>query len=380
MRSLGQGLFEPSGKKRLFWLLQVAGWGALSLVVITALHSKEEILTQFALFRILFGFSVTTFLLRPLLRVLRKRHSLLPLVALPALLVLAVLVGSADAYGSYRTFNWLTRAEIGDGANELFVDLGFVLRSVLYISWTILYFSINYFIETTDSRMRLARLEIETRESELRLLRAQVNPHFLFNALNTILAVAEDPPSVAEITHALADYLRFSLRQGSTLHPLGEELDALENYLQVEKIRFEEQLEYTLTADDRARRHLVPSALVQPLLENALKYGQCCHSAPVWVFILATGRDDGGLTVTVTNSGPWCQPGQPGSTGIGLANLRRRLELLYGERATLAIETQSDQVSVRVELPAVAAVAAAPEPAPPAPAIIATPQKGLEPT
>ncbi|MEI8039169.1 MAG: histidine kinase [Verrucomicrobiota bacterium] len=354
MRSAGKCLFEPSGKKRLFWLLQAGGWGTLCLVVLAALHSKGEILMQFVLFRIMFGFVVTTFLLRPMLRLLRKRHSPLPLMVLPALLILAALLGSADAYCSYWTFSWMMRAQIGDGPNQLFIDLGYILRSVIYVLWITLYFSLNYFIDTIDDRLRLARLESATRESELRLLRAQVNPHFLFNALNTILAVAADPPRVTQITHALADYLRFSLKQGSALHPLGEELDALENYLQVEKIRFEEQLEYTLAADDLARSHVVPGSLVQPLLENALKYGWRSNTSPLRVSIAATSRADGSLILVVTNSGTWLPQTNATSTGLGIINLRGRLQLLYGEHATLTIATESDQVSVRVELPAAA--------------------------
>ena len=105
------------------------------------------------------------------------------------------------------------------------------MRCGIYALWVSLYISINHFIDTAREQLRLAQLETETRESELQLLRAQVNPHFLFNALNTILAVAEEPQRVSETTHALADYLRFSLAQNSELHPLGKELDALENYL-----------------------------------------------------------------------------------------------------------------------------------------------------
>ena len=352
MRDFEKCLFEPPGKRRLFWLLQAGGWGALCLLALAVLQSQEEILIQFVSFRLVFGFLISTFLLWPLLRRLRKRSNTNPLIALPSLFGIGVLFGCADAFGSHLVFRWIMHTQAGDVPNQLLMDLGFVFRSAIYILWITLYFSINNFIESTSNRLLLAQREIQTRECELRLLRAQVDPHFLFNSLNTILAVADEPQHVEEITHALADYLRFSLTQGSALHPLAEELDALESYLRVEKIRFEEQLEYSMVADERARRHPVPGALIQPLLENALKYGQRTRSSPLRVAIFAKCGDDGKLTITVTNSGHWVEKSKETSTGIGISNLRRRLELLYSANATLTIIAEPNEVRVVVVLPA----------------------------
>ncbi len=351
MLTTSQRLGDFTDKKRLFWLLQSLGWCAMMLVALGILRSKGGGLAPLVVFRAVSGFLLTAFLLRPILSRLWKRYSATPLWLVPSLIGLVILFGSADAYGSLWIFSIISKPQFRDENSQMFVNSSLTLRCGIYAFWVSLYISINHFIDTARERLRLAQLEAETRESELRLLRAQVNPHFLFNALNTILAEAEQPQRVTEITHALADYLRFSLRQGSGLHPLGEELDALENYLRVEKIRFEERLEYTLVADEAARSQLVPGALVQPLLENAIKYGQCTSPQPLRLAIRVDGRADGRLALVVENSGHWVEPGGGGSTGIGLANLRRRLELLYGDRATLAIETAPDRVCVRVELP-----------------------------
>lgn len=118
------------------------------------------------------------------------------------------------------------------------------------------------------------------------MLRARINPYFLFNARNAILAEAAKPQRVIAITHSLADYLRFSLAQTSGLHPLGDEVDALESYLRVEQIRFEERLEYGFSVDEAARCQVVPGALVQPLLENAVKYGPRTSQWPLRLAIL----------------------------------------------------------------------------------------------
>lgn len=351
MLTTSHRLWDFTDKRRLFWLLQSVGWCAMMLVALGILRSKGGDLAPFILFRSVFGFLVTAFLLRPILRRLWKRYAATPLWLVPSLIGLVVLFGSADAYGSLWIFSIISKLHVNDETSRMFVNSSLTLRCGIYAFWVSLYISINHFIDTARERLRLAQLETETRESELRLLRAQVNPHFLFNALNTILAVADHPQRVTETTHALADYLRFSLAQNSELHPLGKELDALENYLRVEKIRFEERLEYTLEVDAAARRQPVPGALVQPLLENAIKYGQCTSPPPLRLAIRAQKRDDGGLSLVVENSGHWVEPGSGDSTGIGLANLRRRLELIYGDQATLSTETAADRVCVRVDLP-----------------------------
>ena len=120
----------------------------------------------------------------------------------------------------------------------------------------------------------------------------------------------------------------------------------------MEKIRFEERLEYTLEADEAARSRPIPGALIQPLLENAIKYGQRTSPPPLRLAIRAHNHADGTLSLVVENSGQWVDPGTNDSTGIGLSNLRRRLELGYHGRASLTTEATAGIVRVRVELPA----------------------------
>ena len=212
--------------------------------------------------------------------------------------------------------------------------------------WMLLYFGIK-------SIKLHAEIEREFQQSELKLLRSQVNPHFLFNALATIMAVRKDEALVSQVTQSLADYLRFSLAQESQdqfKHPLGQELTALENYLLVEKIRFQEKLETRIAVSEAAYAAQVPTALIQPLLENAIKYGQKTSPPPLCIAIearLSAGR----LLLMVENTGHWVEPHGPQSIGLGIANLRKRLHLLYGDQAELTFDRTATTVRAQVSLP-----------------------------
>ena len=184
-----------------------------------------------------------------------------------------------------------------------------------------------------------------------------MNPHFLFNALNTIMAVRNDADKVETVTQSLADYLRFSLQQeegeehGLSTHPLGDELAALEDYLRVEKVRFGDDFVWRIDAGEDAHRTPVPSALVQPLLENAIKYGQETGPRPLRVSVTAQVVQ-GKLQLAVENSGHWVEEGSPQAGRIGLSNLKRRLALIYGRTASLDVRHTPAMVKVCIALPA----------------------------
>lgn len=231
-----------------------------------------------------------------------------------------------------------------------------VMRGAIYIAWTALYFLLRHQIASKETERRYAEAEAARREAELLQLRAQMNPHFLFNALNTIISQAEEnPKGVVETTHAVADYLRYSLAHSNHHAPLGAELDAMRNFLQIERIvHGPHRLEWHIEATIEARRALTPTALVQPLIENAVKYG--LRTSPRPLKIRVSARIEGGrVSVTVENTGEWIpseiSASLQDSTGIGLANLRRRLELLYGGDAELVIAKPDGWIRIEANLP-----------------------------
>lgn len=239
---------------------------------------------------------------------------------------------------------------------------GSFFRLGSFIVWSALYFTIRQEIHFRTSALRLAQTEARYREAELQILRAQVNPHFLFNALGTIIGLAEhNPAAVAPTTHAVADYLRYSLNHGTHFAPLGEELDAMANYLHVEHVQQGGRLDWTIEASSEVRAAQAPTALIQPLVENAIKYGLRTSPRPLRLSVTADIAD-GELRIAVQNSGTWIErradsPARD-STGIGLANLRRRLALLCGDRARLEVSTPPGFVRTEIRLPHPPAAAA----------------------
>ena len=332
-----------------FWILQITGWLASFCVVLIAAKITDTTIGWLVFFRTIFGFLATSILLRPLLRYFRGKFGASFVKLAVVGVVLAIVFGALDSYLTER-FGILMGLDIHAAEVALYIKAAYVMRSAIFGFWILLYFVINYWLDSRAALLHAARLEMDRQANDLKLLRAQVNPHFLFNALNSILAVCDEPQKVTAITQALADYLRFSLRGGDARQPLGEELDALESYLKVEKIRFTDRLEYTIQADAAARSKLVPGALVQPLVENAIKFGQRTSPRPLRIVVQARLLK-GNLEVLVENSGHWVSEKDPSSTGIGLSNLGQRLQLICGPLATVNVKSPPERVILQVILP-----------------------------
>ena len=226
----------------------------------------------------------------------------------------------------------------------------FVLRSALFGIWTTMYLGFHLLEDYYALRVREVSMEKAFLQSEMKRMQSQMNPHFLFNALNAVLASRHDPDEVEEITHALAEYLRFSLQETRPLEPLARELDSLEKYLMVQQIRFGEGLVCGIECETAAREVLVPPMLVQPLLENAFNYGEGLEGQALRVRVAARCKD-GRTLVTVTNTGSWIPQGGERSSGIGIQNLRNRLELIFGEAATMEVEEVLGSVVVTIDMP-----------------------------
>jgi hypothetical protein len=198
--------------------------------------------------------------------------------------------------------------------------------------------------------LRTAEAEAALRTSELQRLEAQLQPHFLFNALTAVLACRHDPEAVANVTIGLSEHLRFCLSRQGVLEPLSREIDALEHYLAVQRARFGKALDCRIECTEEAREALVPPVIVEPLLDNALKHGAITSPAPLRI-VVDCRMEGSTLVVTVDNSGTWIEPGADGRHGTGLASLRRRLSLLDFQEASLESGPAGNGVRACLRLP-----------------------------
>jgi two-component system LytT family sensor kinase len=214
------------------------------------------------------------------------------------------------------------------------------------------YVALTFQQELRDRRMRIAELESLLAQSRIETLRTQLNPHFLFNALNTISAHVEGAPRTARwMLEQLGDLLRLSLdHAGEQEIPLQQELAFVDRYLKLQKIRYEDRLDVIVDVEPTALRALVPTFILQPLLENAIRHGIATRAAPGTIEIQAW-QDATALHLSVHDDGP----GLPANwdpdrgLGVGLSNTRERLRRLYGQEQSFRI-TGAPGTGVQVDL------------------------------
>ena len=355
-KHLGDHVTE-SRKSPLFWKFQIVGWGVATLllgIVGWILIKSGDIppslgvlLVELILLCSCYGLLITSLLRTPFILIHSKMWNplkLIPVVPCISLLITVIEILIIRIPFLRDHFSPLFSIHL-IGAD--FSTLGFYVELFIFAVWIGMYFSSSLFFDSVELSRR-------HQKSEMSLLKSQMQPHFLFNALTAVMAVSNDKEKVEDLTQSLADYLRFSLsKRNEDYSPLGEELEALENYLQVEKIRFAEKLQWRIDADQDARAFMVPNQLVQPLLENAIKYGQLTSPMPLSILIQTkiTGER---LHLTVENTGSWVDPtvsSRDQGMGMGISNLRRRLQLLTGDRATLNHDRSPQQVRAMVSLP-----------------------------
>ena len=228
----------------------------------------------------------------------------------------------------------------------------FVAGALLYL----LAVAFHYLLVAVERSARIEKQEIEVRmlarEAELKVLKAQLDPHFLFNSLNSISSLCgSNPASARTLTTLLAEYLRKTLRTGNAESiTLSEELELASSYLAIERIRFGPRLELAQDIDESVRAYRVPPLLLQPLVENAVKHGigQLLDGGTLQIAAL---RDGGAVRISVDNA---CDPDRVPQQGenIGLANTRRRVEMFYGPAARMEIVNEPARFRVELVLPA----------------------------
>jgi two-component system LytT family sensor kinase len=215
---------------------------------------------------------------------------------------------------------------------------------VVYLAVAGMAHAIRYFVEARDRDVQMARLSEQLSTARFSALQAQLNPHFLFNALNTIAVHARDGDGAgtARMVEQLSDVLRRTLsRQLANEVTLGDELDLVRQYLALEQARFSDRLRPELAIDETVLAAAVPSFALQHLVENAVRHGIARRSDAGRLQIVAR-RDDDSLSIAVIDDGPGIAPEAAHTAGHGLENTRERLRGLYGDLASLTVVRHPD--------------------------------------
>lgn len=346
----------------LFWLLQSVGWFAYGLMSLGyALAGESNLQASFDVGMLVVTGYALTLIYRYLLRRWRRRRTpplqlaarvlALTIVAIPiwyeaevliskiAFTVRPALVRSVPPYGVVPLKIWITST--------------FALSG-----WSILYLSINGWISLERERRRAAAAEGLAQSARLQALQSQLQPHFLFNTLNSISALIVDGrlDAATSMISRLSDFLRISLQTCDTPQiSVASELAFVRHYLDIQKIRFGDRLIFRLDVAPAALTALVPTLLLQPLVENAVQHGILPHreGGSVSITIRTDART---LKLRIEDDGAGFRGSPTPPFGVGLSNTARRLDELYGDQASLSIGRGAvGGVVVSIELPLVAA-------------------------
>ncbi len=334
-----------------FWRLQAFGWtGFYVLILLTVVlpsHSTRELWNQTFCWTTAFGAS---FLLRPVCRSLLR-------IPRPWLALEWRAFGLSVVLGIVCTF--VTYAVKVRDPGSIWTDAlqDWLQFTVILFLWCSLYFGIKQWQQSMRERERLVRAESEAREARLSALRYQLNPHFLFNSLNAVstLILQGEPTAATRMLTRIGELLRTTLDTDASAEiPLSRELAFVEQYLEIEQTRLGDRLRVTTAISPDTLDATVPSMLLQPLVENAVRHGVAPLMDGGTITIDSRIRGDL-LLMTIKNSGPRSN-GNMGenslSKGIGLANTAERLKTLYGDNQRFSLQSlEEGGCEVKIEIP-----------------------------
>ncbi|MEG8014353.1 MULTISPECIES: sensor histidine kinase [unclassified Sphingomonas] len=340
-------------KARAFWTLQAVGWSGYLMLRGVSSVSNGLTLTSIipVIIEAIVGYCITL-LLSTMYGYYRRIPRLIGLFLTIATLAAATfLYAVLDAF----SFSFIQTATPGITITRM---LGFVfLNFVTLAGWSALYFGINFYLIVEQQIDQMEHLENQASSAQLAMLRYQLNPHFLFNTLNSIstLVLLKQTERANAMLSRLSSFLRYTLANEPTAHvTVAQEVDQLKLYLEIEKMRFEDRMRPKFDIDPRAERARLPSLLLQPLVENAIKYAVTPQEegAEICVTVRLAGER---VQIAVSDTGPGLIDGRISpslSTGVGLANIRDRLVQAYGpDHRFETRSTPAGGFSVEIEIP-----------------------------
>ncbi|HLU91287.1 MAG TPA: histidine kinase [Pedomonas sp.] len=339
-------------KDRAFWILQTCGWLGYGLLrFLNGLVNKMglEYLAP-TLISTATGFSLSLIMAAVFRHIVRYSAPVVWSVSALVVFLCAAPFSIIEVWGFSIFF-----APTWEPHGLQF--LGAILIDVTVLTaWTALYYSINYYLMLRHQMERMLALSAQAHAAQLKMLRYQLNPHFLFNTLNSIstLVMLKETDRANAMLSRLSAFLRYSLvGEPSHMVTLEQEVRALQLYLDIERMRFEERLRVSFEISDAAQEALLPSLLLQPLVENAIKYAVAPSENGADIALKAD-VERGRLCITVADTGQGFSAGtkHSGSSGVGLVNIRDRLNQAYGDDHRFELGANEPHgVVVRIEIP-----------------------------
>ncbi|WP_421764054.1 sensor histidine kinase [Ekhidna sp.] len=324
-------------KRKIYWLCQILGWGLYGFIQIFlyTVNKRFEVDQAFGVLLQVVYFVITTHMLRAV--ILKRGWLNFRLSFLIPRLLIATFVLSWLNYGYLLSMEYFTGSISKQDLMVLTVFINVLGYWLIYFIWTIFYFTFHY-VERYNKSLKA---ETAAREVELINLKAQLNPHFIFNALNSIRALVDENPrkskeSITQLSHILRNSL---ISDRKKLIPFMEELKTVMDYLALESIRYEERLITKFDIDRNSGKYMIPPLMLQTLVENGIKHGisNLKHGGEISITTAIKRKQ---LQLQIRNTGQLSSDISIES-GFGLANTRKRLELIFGDEAKFEIKNEN---------------------------------------
>jgi two-component system LytT family sensor kinase len=344
-------------RKQLYWVSQVTGWLFFIGINLFIISSFEELTWQRILVWIFLGFLgiVFTHVIRG---VIRKNNWLnLPLKnTIPRILASSIIAGII-IYSLVFGASYVAGTFRQDENNIARLISGTVNSSILILLWCLIYYVVHYMENYKKKEIESLIWEAAVKDYELKTLKSQLNPHFMFNAMNSIRALIEEDPESAKVAITkLSNILRYSLQMERMERvPLEDEIETVKNYLDLERIRFEDRLKYKLDIERNTQKIEIPPMMIQTLVENGIKHGVAKRTEGGEIQLkskLLSTSNGSKLKIEIRNSGHFSEEQLKSSNGFGVSNTKHRLNLLFGDDAHFSIKNENgDTVLAEIEIP-----------------------------
>lgn len=342
-----------NNKEKTFWFLQIFGWIIFFFQYIFVFSPIKDFTFRNLLNRII-NLSVG-FLISVLLRYRLKKINFLEysFISLSIIIFVSSFICSAIwSVSSIIIIESLLYGKITLG-NITFWEIivGIIRNNAVFIGWSGLYFGIKFWMEWVSQKEKTDNALLLVRNSQLEMLKYQLNPHFLFNTLSSLRALtSEENKKAKEIITKISEFLRYTLIEFHNNEvALSKEIEVIKNYLDIEKVRFEDELIVDFNIEPTAEACEIPIFLIHPLVENAIKHGMHTSPIPLKIIISAKMLDDF-LNISVYNTGKWIEREKNNHDGRGLENIKRRLEIYSPNQHDFQIIKNDESVQVKISL------------------------------